>query len=194
MAGDDPRQQLLHAVVQRQPPLGRQLQHDGGDEGLGDAADMHPVLQLHGLASGLVGQAGSTDETSCPSRLMMITPGTPSVTIWPAARCNPAGGLPETARPETSCPDSGRAANAYADDAAATRSTAINTPVTRRTLQRAGLLRKLMSFFLSLFLLRVRAGSWVLIRRPRAHLHTATVRSGRPSQTRQGSRPEFVGG
>jgi hypothetical protein len=53
---------------------------------------------------------------------MMITPGAPSVTIWSAARCNPADGLPETA-----CPDSARAANVYADDAAATRSTAINT-------------------------------------------------------------------
>jgi len=38
----------------------------------------------------------------------------------------------------------------YADEPAATRRTAIRTPVTRRTLLRAGLLRKLTSFFPSL--------------------------------------------
>jgi MFS family permease len=58
VAGDDPGQPLLHAVVQRQPSFGGQLQHHGGDEGLGDAADVHPVLRLHGLAGGLVREAG----------------------------------------------------------------------------------------------------------------------------------------
>src|SRR5580692_7098924 len=75
----------------------------------------------------------------------MITPGVPSATIWSATFCSPAGGLPE-AGPETFCPDSARGANVAADDPAATRSTAISTPVTRRTRRRARLLRKLMSF------------------------------------------------
>jgi hypothetical protein len=56
--GQDPGQPALQRVRQRQPALGDQLQDDGGDQRLGQAAGAEAQPGLHGPAGGDVCDAG----------------------------------------------------------------------------------------------------------------------------------------
>jgi hypothetical protein len=49
---------VLDRVIEAQAPLGGELQHDGGDEPLGDAADPEAVTSTDRLARRQVGHAG----------------------------------------------------------------------------------------------------------------------------------------
>jgi hypothetical protein len=55
--GQDPRQPTVQAVLQRQPALRDQLQHDGGDQRLGQAAGAEVQLGSHRPAGAQVGHA-----------------------------------------------------------------------------------------------------------------------------------------
>ncbi len=147
MAGDDPGQPLLQAVVQRQPPLGGQLQYHGGDEGLGDAAHAHLVLRLHGLAGGLVGQAGHHVRDLLPAPghhdhaghavRDQLVGGPLQTSRWLAGNRqpgNPLVGLGSDAD-----------ADVYAGSPVAISSAAVTTPMIRSALGRGGLPRELMS-------------------------------------------------
>jgi hypothetical protein len=62
VAGHHPGKVPLHGVVQGQPALAHQLQHDRGHEGLGVAADPEVALGVHRPVVGGVGDAARRDQ------------------------------------------------------------------------------------------------------------------------------------